>query len=699
MPLENFSESKTSSDKRNGRRYKITTAHGTGSLTEGSKTYGQMKTSTVYTGGESGMKEGSRVKKVEFLNNTTEQRKRETQYFDSGRKVTRFEDRVEVVYGDGKITNPQQISKEIYYKGGKKTTYMGDGRVVVEEKFSNSSGSKQRETTYYKPIDNNKLDLSRRVTRYDDRVEVSYGDDSKEIYNRATTENLEIPTSETELIRTEAFNIAKTEIDSLLDILRTNESIAEIDVPDLSEPEVSLLYNESLRSKISTQELKSFIQRLASLNQKYKFLTESLNVLQAELEIDPTFNLEQELRFAANRYNIENAKKWPLRSEDVIQSLRLQKEEKEKELEIAKKKREELRKLILSYTNRLDELSKAGSFNRQERILPFVERLSREYLERVVRDTVEKMPESEAIDSLFVKCNSNEITLDSAITPLQYHDFLKTQLKVATKNKINILIRQSFENQNSSDFVIKPFELYDLDSKKPNLTDSVIISSLYRNPDVSILFGDSKLIKNKYDDLRNQYISMAIKGLLDPATKFNTENDPRIILSSYFKDKTSLKLNFVNAIYLDRVYQRDILDSLSESDISDLKSFFGEDQFNRYYNYIQSLSNYQTTERETLESLQSLIQNIKNKYLNETSISSADISTLSPSEYLESLMRSIPDQNYEASIKNNFSLSVQKAATTVLNSPELDVERKKEFIHTAISTFIREPLKSDRGIE
>ena len=62
-------------------------------------------------------------------------------------------------------------------------------------------------------------------------------------------------------------------------------------------------------------------------------------------------------------------------------------------------------------------------------------------------------------------------------------------------------------------------------------------------------------------------------------------------------------------------------------------------------------------------------------------------------------MRSIPDQNYEPSIKNNFSLSVQKAATTVLNSPELDVERKKEFIHTAISTFIREPLKSDRGIE
>ena len=132
MPLENFSESKTSLDKRKGRKYKITTAHGTGSLTEGSETYGQMKTSTVYTGGESGMKEGSRVKKVEFLNNTTEQRKRETQYFDSGRKVTRFEDRVEVVYGDGKITDPQQISKEIYYKGGKKTTYMGDRRVVVE---------------------------------------------------------------------------------------------------------------------------------------------------------------------------------------------------------------------------------------------------------------------------------------------------------------------------------------------------------------------------------------------------------------------------------------------------------------------------------------------------------------------------------------------------------------------------------------
>lgn len=164
MPLENFSESKTSSDKRNGRRYKITTAHGTGSLTEGSKTYGQMKTSTVYTGGESGMKEGSRVKKVEFLNNTTEQRKRETQYFDSGRKVTRFEDRVEVVYGDGKITDPQQISKEIYYKGRKITIY-GDGREVITEKKQEAiSSAETKKESESKVITNTKLILEAAAT-------------------------------------------------------------------------------------------------------------------------------------------------------------------------------------------------------------------------------------------------------------------------------------------------------------------------------------------------------------------------------------------------------------------------------------------------------------------------------------------------------------------------------------------------------
>jgi hypothetical protein len=143
MSLESFSQKPESTEpkpKREARKFVITGAHQKGALTEGSDTYGQMKTTTIYTGGESGTKEGVKVKKTEFLNNKTEDRTRETEYSESGRKVTRYEDRVEAVYGDGKITDPNKISKEIYERGGKKTIIYGDGR--QEEVLKGKSESK-----------------------------------------------------------------------------------------------------------------------------------------------------------------------------------------------------------------------------------------------------------------------------------------------------------------------------------------------------------------------------------------------------------------------------------------------------------------------------------------------------------------------------------------------------------------------------
>jgi len=87
---------------REGSR-SFTRSHGKGSRTEGSENFGQTKRTTIYTAGESGMNPGSAVKKTEFSNNQSERRKRVTEYLNSARKVTRYEDKVVVEMPDGTV--------------------------------------------------------------------------------------------------------------------------------------------------------------------------------------------------------------------------------------------------------------------------------------------------------------------------------------------------------------------------------------------------------------------------------------------------------------------------------------------------------------------------------------------------------------------------------------------------------------------
>jgi hypothetical protein len=225
MPLENLTSSQSNPNnnetKRVKRKFVISSAHGKGSLTEGSENYGQKQTTTVFTGGESGMVEDSRVKKVEFHNNKTEDRTRETTYENSGRKVTRFEDRVEVVYNDGQINDPQKISKEIYYKGKKEIIY-GDGRTetILKKETLEPQGS---------PLINNITQaISSHETNYDSSLTLkNYGESIP-----AETEEVTLELNNLTL----RINKAK-QIQEQIDLLQSQITAEEIPLISSSEKE------------------------------------------------------------------------------------------------------------------------------------------------------------------------------------------------------------------------------------------------------------------------------------------------------------------------------------------------------------------------------------------------------------------------------------------------------------------------------
>lgn len=655
MSLDKLSQQSNPPEKRKGRKYVITGAHDKGSLTEGSETYGQTKTSTVYTGGESGMKEGSRVKKVEFHDNKTEQRKRETQYFNTGRKVTRYEDRVEVIYGDGKIKDPELVSKEIYYSGKKITTY-GDGREVITEK-------KERQTL--------------------------------ETHDR---NNINPEQSPQEIRRNEVFDNAKVEIGLLLDTLIKSASVSEAKVDPLNETEVSNYYSSSKRESWDLNTFKDFIQRISLIKQRIEYLESNSESISKKLESNNLIELEQKLRYAINSFNNEDSKKWPLRKNDEVENKRKLKDTIQEDLNKARLEREALVTELQNCNAELDNLKKSGIFYSSESSTSSLERFSREYIERVIAESFKTLPEYESINSLISQLETGDLILDPAPSTLEYRDFLTTQLKITTKENINKILTDYFDSKVGPDLIIKPFKMYDLDSRRPNLNDALLISSLYNSSEARKIFGESELIDSKYKLIRDFYTSEATNLLMDPRLKKQDASDPREILADNFYDKDSLKLNFLNSIYLERSTRERIIDRIesSEEDVADLKKFFGEDEFNKYFNVLKVL----TQSKGTIDpNSRSVIDSLKDKFLIDALIKSPQGSVASPAKSIEVLFNSISDQSYDLSLKNNFSIRFQNIASSVLSSPEIDGSKKYEFINAAAQEFIRNPLKSDKGIE
>ena len=565
MPIESFNSTQSNSEenkiKRIGKKFVISSAHGKGSLTEGSENFGQTQKTTVFTGGESGMVEGSTVKKVEFHNNKTEDRTRETTYENSGRVVTRYNDRVEVKMPDGSVKIYRAKSPEV--------------------NIESTTVSAQTETA--ETADNFTI-----------RPE--------------SEQSIDKETNVTE--KPEHLNKAIEDLKNFTEASKSEEYDPSEPFKPFSDEELNKILVGKNRSELSPEEYGKIINRIEQVLARLERLSgDSEEMSELISEIDSQLSkLHEEGVILSNKKNILDSKfiKLPAQKSESENILKLIQENTER----IKQLNEERGSLVQNLNKNRTEMSEIKSLGLDSRLK---ENLSREFMNKVRSEALNSIPAYNAEEEFSKLYPDNpelgRVTSDLAkqLISRDFDDQLHAEISQINPSLPSISI-SSLYGPESIDYV----------RAYMNSNETYALNMLKNNPEARALFGNDDLIDREYSATRDALYKRILKnGYSSPR-----EIESAYLATDSFKDKDEKGLLFSVVRILDSeakykgygegiYFNVNLWNKVSEEQRNTLSAFYGSED-------LEFISNFATSEKTPEQKIKfdSIIANFKEKLRN-----------------------------------------------------------------------------------
>ncbi len=566
MPIESFNSPQSNSEenkiKRIGKKFVISSAHGKGSLTEGSENFGQTQKTTVFTGGESGMVEGSTVKKVEFHNNKTEDRTRETTYENSGRVVTRYNDRVEVKMPDGSVKIYRAKSPEV--------------------NIESTTVSAQTETA--ETADNFTI-----------RPE--------------SEQSIDKETNVTE--KPEHLNKAIEDLKNFTEASKSEEYDPSEPFKPFSDEELNKILVGKNRSEFSPEEYGKIINRIEQVLARLERLSgDSEEMSELISEIDSQLSkLHEEGVILSNKKNILDSKfiKLPAQKSESENILKLIQENTER----IKQLNEERDSLVQNLNKNRTEMSEIRSLGLDSRLK---ERLSREFMNKVRSEALNSIPAYNA-EKEFSKLYPDNPELGRVTSDLakqlisrDFDDQLHDEISQINPSLPSLSISSLYGP-----------ESIDYSRSNMNSNETYALNMLKNNPEARALFGNDDLIDREYSATRDALYKRILKnGYSSPR-----EIESAYLATDSFKDKDEKGLLFSVVRILDSeakykgygegiYFNVNLWNKVSEEQRNTLSAFYGSED-------LEFISNFATSEKTPEQKIKfdSIIANFKEKLRNK----------------------------------------------------------------------------------
>ncbi len=562
MPIESFNSPQSNSEenkiKRIGKKFVISSAHGKGSLTEGSENFGQTQKTTVFTGGESGMVEGSTVKKVEFHNNKTEDRTRETTYENSGRVVTRYNDRVEVKMPDGSVKIYRAKSPEVNI-----------------ESTTVSAQTETADNFTIRPESEQSIDKETNVTE-----------------------------------KPEHLNKAIEDLKNFTDASKSEEYDPSEPFKPFSGEELNKILVGKNRSELSPEEYGKIINRIEQVLARLERLSgdsEEMSELISEINSQLS-KLHEEGVILSNKKNILDSKfiKLPAQKSESENILKLIQENTER----IKQLYEEKDSLVQKLNNNRTEMSEIRSLGLDSRLK---ERLSREFMNKVRSEALNSIPAYNAEEEFSKLYPDNpelgRVTSDLAkqLISRDFDDQLHDEISQINPSLPSLSISSLYGP-----------ESIDYSRSNMNSNETYALNMLKNNPEARALFGNDELIDREYSATRDALYKRILKnGYSSPR-----EIESAYLATDSFKDKDEKGLLFSVVRILDSeakykgygegiYFNVNLWNKVSEEQRNTLSAFYGSED-------LEFISNFATSEKTPEQKIKfdSIIANFKEKLRN-----------------------------------------------------------------------------------
>lgn len=567
MPIESFNSPQSSSEdnkiKRIGKKFVISSAHGKGSLTEGSENFGQTQKTTIFTGGESGMVEGSKVKKVEFHNNKTEDRTRETTYENSGRVVTRYNDRVEVKMPDGSVKIYRAKSPEV--------------------NIESTTVSAQTETA--------------------ETAETAETSDNFTI--RPDSEpSIDKETNTTE--KPEHLNKAIEDLKNFTEASKSEEYDPSEPFKPFSDEELNKILIGKYRRELSPEEygkiinrIEQVLARLENLSRDSEEMSELLSEIRSQIH-----KLYEEGVILVHKLDILDSKfiKLPAQKSESENILKLIQENTERTKQLDEQ-RELLYQNLIKNRAEMSEIRSLGIDTIKK------ESVKREFMNKVRSEALNSIPaynNEEEFSKLYPdNPELGRITSDLArqLISREFDDQLDTEISQLNPSLPSFSASRLFGPE-SIDYI----------RSKMKSNETYALNMLKNNPEARALFDNDQLIDREYSATRDALYNR----ILNDGYTSQRETESAYLATDSFKDKDEKGLLFSVVRILDSeakyngiYFNVNLWNKVSEEQRNILSSFYGSED-------LEFISNFATSEKTPEQKIKfdSIIANFKEKLRN-----------------------------------------------------------------------------------